>query len=476
MLSKISQRNQLKISAIFLLLIIGSVTYYLKTYLPLHTDENWGYYEAMMVKAGMDPYSDFFLHRLPGQTYFYGMLFDIFNIKNIVEARLIPWVLNTLTLAITLMWAGQRTKKIEYTLVIGLFYSSPLYLATIVTLTSYAYLNFISTIIVILVDKNRRIIAGLFFGLFYLGRYLVDFTLVVPLALHILKKFELIRSTRLSFIPFMVTLMSIITIWGFSLIEQTFYYNLGTVTQQIKLGILSGSWLERFLNMRKEELGTFFYLYPIAALLAYKIYKNNRLIDDKFIFFSIMIMGIISFNWVSANDYPITKLIMFPYIAALIVLSEPKSTEIRKFVFLPLLIPFFTQNIPSVLHRPSAPVDICQIIDCDKHTLALNPVQATLITGHVRGISMELYSFAVPVSKSYSGLAKYSDIIYGIDSGMYEYIILGDRYYSDLNMGKIIPKESKQAINKSIAEKYHKVTFFYDNFLNEKFNVFRKNI
>jgi hypothetical protein len=330
-------------------------------------------------------------------------------------------------------------------------------------------------------------------------RYFLDPQLALIILLIPIVKFYCKLSLKItllllfsSFLPLVYTLKSVLY-GNFNFWYDTVIYNL----QQIKfaannLNLAQNSNLVvRILLMRFIELKSFF---PIILIFIYSlkliflkfisILKNTNLISEKdfiFIYSFLFIFGYYLFYFISAHDYPISKIyIIIPIIVILTLLYQnilhQRRNNFKNALFLLTILIFFpifndyslysrSKNAQNYLYHYRK--NVASIIKPNSFIFSFNLLLAQPNYVLDKNASMELYSKA-HYFNNYMALklhllsTKY--IVNNLKNKSYDALVLDHNrsFYTAVNMTNVFSINEKKIILNEIKNNYNLTKVFLD--------------
>jgi hypothetical protein len=436
-------------------------------YSQIHTDEFWYVYEARAIAE----YSDVFNHRLPLQSYIYGVYGRFFG-TDILTLRMLSACLFILSIFIFIYFLIVVKKNNPTGVLLAvLIFCHPFLIDMAGTVTSYSLSFFLSMIFIILFEQNKFYQAIVAFLSLYFTRYIVDFSIFVFPAATLFSKVNRKIYFNLSVLTI---LMVTILFMNESIFKNTFLFNLGVKDFQIERGILSEDVFKRFIHLRKSEFLAFFMLLPVILLLLINI-KTKDLFSSKNLVYFIFIFGGFSYYWLTVNDYPITKLIFFPFIAILVAKLAGANLA-SKLTFIVVSVSFF--YMPNLLLKNENIVkstNVCEFISCESiGVLALNPIVASEFRSYIPGVPMELYSFAFDQKKHYDGLISSDRFVELIRISLPEVVIIDSRLTGRKNMSQVFSDHQYNDILRSLHNNYKLKKGYFDSNFGEDFFIYVK--
>jgi hypothetical protein len=446
--------------------IIFSVTQGL-LYSQIHTDEFWYVYEARAIAE----YSDVFNHRLPLQSYVYGIYGRLFG-TDILTLRMLSVCLFIFSIFIFLYFliVVKKNNPVS-TLLAALIFCHPFLIDMAATVTSYSLSIFLLVVFIILFEQSKFYQAIVPFLSLYLTRYTVDFSIFVFPAAAILSKIN--KKIYFNLSVFMILIVAILFI-DQQTFKNTFLFNLAVKDFQIERGILSNDVFKSFTYLRKLEFLAFFMLLPVVALLFLNI-KIKDLFSSNNLVYLIFIFGGFSYYWLTFNDYPITKLIFFPLIAILVAKLAVDNFLTKLTIILVGVSFFYMPNLILKNENIVKSTNVCEFISCEStDVLALNPIVASEFKSHIPGVPMELYSFAFDQKKHFDGLISSDQFVKLIKEAFPKVVIIDSRLTARKNMSRVFSDRQYNNILQSLGNNYELKKSYFDPNFGEDFFIYVK--
>lgn len=456
------------------------VNLYIASHAKIATDEYWFYSEAFLFAKGYIPYLDYFNHRLPLNNYIYGYYVNFIS-SNIVNIRYLSATFNIITLCILLIINqkinGLNLKPLIIIFLI-LFYPINLYLTN--TISSYALTNLLISIsLYIVINEKTRIYNGLIISLIYISRYILDYTVGLSLISSLIfygKKFKkiIIYNIIFLFIPVLIYLK-----YGYQIIIDTFIFNIESFRVMVDHSVIPEIYLNklnRFLLLRKLEIQEWWSNVIILLVTSFFLIKERNL--NEVIRYNYLIIALnLIFYYTSVNDYPATKISLIIPIIVLYIYSYKYICEIKNlnnFLILILMISILRSGYSYIENEKIGEIKICEKLDCNSNVFSFNPILNTSFSKGEVGMSMELYGFASYKENDYK-LMKFHDILINLSQKKYDYIIVDERFSSNINMSKIVNDYEKNNFFKLLNENYIFQEAYNEKVLNQKLEIWKKH-
>ena len=434
-------------------------------YSQIHTDEFWYIYQARSVAENMSVFN----HRLPLQSIIYGAFAKVFG-GDILTLRMLSvsfFVMSIFTFLYYLIFIKKYSPN--HLLWVLIVFCHPFLIEMAGTVTSYSISIFFLTIFIILFEQGKFYQALVPFLSFYLVRYIIDFSILVFPTAALFAKTHKIEYLKLSII---VLLVVSLLFFGGTYYKDTFLFNLGVSDFQIDNGILNADTFARFIHLRKLEILSFFAFIPIGILLLLKL-EFGKLLFSKNLLYLIFLFGGIAYYWLTINDYPITKLIFFPFIAILAAKLADSNLISRLVLVLSLIGMLYTPSLIPKNQNVTHSRNICAFVSCDSTSvLSINPIIASEFKSHIYAAPMELYSFAFDHQDQYENLYSSDQFIDLIQNKNPEIIVVDSRLTSRKNMSLVFSDEKYNEILKLLKDKYRLDKSYFDSNFGEDFFIY----
>jgi hypothetical protein len=334
------------------------------------------------------------------------------------------------------------------------------------TVTTYALTN-LALIVSIYKYENGNVYQYIIINkMLYATRYITDIFPIIEVVVLYINKNN--RKFIVTSIVSSITLVALLYYYlGENIIYDTFVFNKQSFINMQKSGAIDNeiSNVQKFINLRKEEMKSWYGIYSILIVsLFYFLRNKDEKAKIKIKQYMVYIIIIICFYYYTLNDYPITKITLIPLILLIYAEASQFIPKLVKIIIISInIVPIFNINIPYMANKKDNQLALCEYIDCSKRTLSINPILQTLSTTKDTKLIMELYSFAQN-DKRY-GLYSANEMLQKIKQKEYDNIILDERFLIRKNMSKMISEDVHAEIINELDQVYEIKKKYFDNSL-----------